>query len=79
MSENKPDTSLSLTMLRAEVFAQGCMLRAIAQTHPDKEKLREHFGHFTEQFMSTALAHPTDETSLRAFEMSVQRFLKFIA
>ncbi|WP_155301487.1 hypothetical protein [Burkholderia gladioli] len=81
MEESKPSNnseSVGMAMLRADVFAQGCMIRALVSSHPDKETLKQHFLHYTEQYLSATLAGEASDISIRAFEMSVEQLLRFM-
>jgi hypothetical protein len=76
---NKSNEPLGPTLLRAELFAHRCMLLALIESHPNKQVLREHFAHYTEKYISSALGHGADDVAIHAFERSAEHLMGFLS
>ena len=72
--EMAQEESLDTTLVRALAMANGCMLQALAATHPAPDNLRQAFDEQTAKF----LASLNDRAFRGAVEMQVKDLRKHI-
>jgi len=77
-NEELSKLATQVMLIRAELLAQNTMLKAMIQTHPVPDVLRDAFVSGSEKSVSIALGSQTADGSIAAFEFFRDRWLEWL-
>ena len=73
-----PVEDVRLEMLKAELFAQGTVINALIDTHPDKAALAEYFHLLSETYLANLLSGQATDAHRQLIQVFLQRWIERI-